>query len=343
MTRRHRTSPRAGLFTGREFSRLSAAILMLVVLAMIIASASRPATWTWLTGEGVGRAADAYAPKTARADLPAWQETVRAGEVSPDDPEERDAAREEFEAVSDKAALAAEEMPSYWRLLRWACSQSFADMQARARRNVLYTQLWERPDKYRGELITMRLHVVRTLVHEAPRNSAGVQQVCEVWGWTDESQSFPYVTVLVERPPALKLGAKVEQDGTFVGYFLKTMAYTDALGERRASPMLLGRLRCEERPTLAISNPDDSIAFWRTMAVGGGLAILVAASWYWRRARRRPPAADLTKTADTEHWLQAVQADDAPIASASGNGRWNRAPLPPLFDAHHEPDEGGYE
>jgi hypothetical protein len=343
MRRARRTTEPQGFFTGREFSRLSGAILMLVILAMLITSASRPSTWTWLTGEADERAAVAAQPDKVKSDAPPWKETIVPGPGA-DDPEERDAAEEQFEAVSDKADLAKEEMPSYWRLLCWARSQSFAGMRSHARRDVLYTKLWQQPEKYRGQLIALRLHLVRCLEHDAPENSSDFKEVFEVWGYTDESQSFPYVAVLVERPPSLKMGDKIGQEGTFVGYFLKTMAYIDGLGQRRAAPLLLGRIQMQEQPATAVSQPADAEAFLLTVAVGGCLLVVIAAGWYWRRQRRPSAgASDPAKKAETEVWLQTVQADNA-IPLAHGNGRSKHSsssPLSALFDPQHEHDEDG--
>jgi hypothetical protein len=341
MRRARRTSQPQGFFTGREFSRLSAAVLMLVILAMLITSASRPSTWKWLAGEAEHSAAAMGRPAAGEPNPPAWQETIVPGTSSADDREEQEAAEEEFAAVSDKAALSIEEMPSYWRLLRWARSQSFSEMKSHARRDVLYTQLWQQPEKFRGQLVSLRLHLVRSLEHDAPQNSAGFKQVCEVWGWTDESQSFPYVAVLVERPPELKLGGKIDQEASFVGYFLKTMAYTDALGERRASPLLLGRLQLRERMATAASQPADAHAFWRTISAGGGVLLVIAASWYWRRRWRRSAAtSEPGKNAETEVWLHAVQSDNANIPLEHGNGRSKESSLSALFDPRHEHDDG---
>ena len=341
---RQRTSQPSGFFTGREFSRLSGAILMLVILAMLITSASRPSTWTWLTGEG-NDTATAPTELAAEAKKSEWKETIVPEPVGADDSEEQDALEEEFQAVSDKASLSAEEMPSYWRLLRWARSQSFADMRSHARRDVLYTQLWQQPKKCRGQLISLRLHLVRSLEHEAPENSAGFEQVCEVWGWTDESQSFPYVAVLVERPAALKLGGKIDQDANFVGYFMKTMAYTDAMGERRASPLLLGRLQLDARRAAATSQPADQVAFWQTMAVGGAVLLVGGASWHWRRrTRRAKTTADPGKRAETEVWLQTAQTDVRGSQQTNGRFKFEFQSEDPssshsLFDEHDQPED----
>jgi hypothetical protein len=317
---------------------LSAAILMLVVLTMLITTASRPSTWTWLTGE-MDESDEARPERAAEPEKSAWKETIVPGPTGADDTEEKEALEEEFEAVSDKAPLAAEEMFLYWRLLRWARSQSFADMRSHARREVLYTQLWQQPEKYRGQLISLRVHLVRSLEYEVPANPAGFKQVCEVWAWTDESQSFPYVAVLVERPSALKLGENIGQDGNFVGYFLKTMAYTDKQGERRASPLLLGRLQLDQRRAPATSQPSDLVAFWQTMAVGGAVLLLGGASWYWRRHSRRSNAADPGKHAETETWLQTVQTDSAHPHPMNGRFKDPSSSFSALFDAGHEPDD----
>ena len=82
-------------------------------------------------------------------------------------------------------------MPAYWRCLKWARAQSFAELERRAADGVVYTQLLEQPDKYRGKLLRLRLHIRRVLDWEAPKNSAGVRRVYEAWGWTDESKSHP--------------------------------------------------------------------------------------------------------------------------------------------------------
>ena len=152
------------------------------------------------------------------------------------------AARSLFQAVTDRAPLSKIEMPAYWRCLKWARAQSFADLERRAVHGVVYTQLWEQPDKYRGKLVRLRLHIRRILDWEAPENSAGVRRVYEAWGWTDESKSFPYVVVFSDLPEGIPLGDNVEEEGLFVGYFLKTIAYT-AFNRNRSSPLLLGRMK----------------------------------------------------------------------------------------------------
>jgi hypothetical protein len=118
------------------------------------------------------------------------------------------------------------------------------------------------------------------------------------------------------------------------------MAYTDKQGERRASPLLLGRLQLDQRRVAATAQPADLVAFWQTMAVGGAVLLVGGASWYWRRRSRRSKADDdAGKHVETETWLQTVQTDSAPSQPMNGRFKNPSSSLSALFDAGHEPDD----
>lgn len=154
--------------------------------------------------------------------------------------EEIAAASEEFLAITDGAALAAEEMPAYWRLMRWSRDESYGSLAKQAQANVLYTQLRQNPTAYRGKVVKLRLQLRRSLRHDAPPNHAGVVQVYEAWGCTAESQPYPYLIVMSEPPPNFPLGATIDADVEFAGYFLKSMGY-EANAKKLAAPLLIGR------------------------------------------------------------------------------------------------------
>ena len=231
-------------------------------------------------------------------------------------------------------------MPAYWRCLKWARAQSFAQLDQRAIHGLVYTQLWEQPDKYRGKLIRLRLHLQRILDWEAPENSAGVRRVYEAWGWTDESKSFPYVVVLSDVPKGIPLGDNLHEEGLFVGYFLKTMAYT-AYNRNRSSPLLLGRM--EWLPSTAPAHPIVGRRDWVWItAVGIPVVLLiVAGTWYPDaplsvrrsfRPRRRPTrrkwkTGSATRPRTTGNRRQAGQQSGplTTVGSSPGIGRSRRA------------------
>jgi hypothetical protein len=224
---------------------------LLIVLALIYSWASKPQSWKWLESDSGAQAASedlalaqlAPAPgdeNAAKSAVASVSETIVPGPTDLDKAEWEKSAHL-FEAVSDKTAMAPEEMSAYWRCMRWARAQTFADMERRATRDVAYTRFFEQPDKYRGRLIRLRLHIMRILDWDAHENSAGVKHVYEAWGWTDQSNAL-YVTVFSELPAGMKLGENQHEEGVFAGYFLKDMGY-QAFNRNRTAPLLVGRMQ----------------------------------------------------------------------------------------------------
>ncbi|MCE9525855.1 MAG: hypothetical protein K8R36_07355 [Planctomycetales bacterium] len=109
-------------------------------------------------------------------------------------PEEQAMAEEEFSLVTDRKELSLNEMAPYWRLFRWTWAQSFADLEKRAQpqRGVLFKQLYETPEKYRGKPIILQLHVKQIVKWDAPENRGNFKFIYEIWGATDQSVSYPY-------------------------------------------------------------------------------------------------------------------------------------------------------
>lgn len=235
----------------------------------------------------------------------AWQETVVPG-PSDEDAVEQEEVKPLFEAVSDAQPNAAAEMAAYWRLMKWARAGTFAELQKRANRDVPFVKLWEEPEKHRGELIQLRLHVLRVISWDAPKNSAGVGKVYEVWGWTDSSKN-PYVTIVSELPPGLTEGSDVHGEALFVGYFFKILSYNAFNDVRRGAPLLIGRVKSVTPTAPPPVLPTSWGKFpWQAMVAGGALLALMLGSFIWKLTRR-PQSRNLSiSPADkvpVEEWL----------------------------------------
>ena len=72
------------------------------------------------------------------------------------------------------------------------------------------------------------MNVRRVLSYPAPENSAGIETVYEVWGFTRESQAWLYVVLTAELPPGMATGPNVDERATVAGYFLKLQGYHEA-------------------------------------------------------------------------------------------------------------------
>jgi hypothetical protein len=216
-------------------------------------------------------------------------EIVIAG---PNDLDDEEAARstELLGLVTDGAPLKPREMPAYWQLMQWSQTASTAELNQRALHDVPFTQLCEQPAKYRGKLISMRLHVQRVLKYDAPSNPLELQDVYEAWGGTDESRSFPYVVVFFQCPDGLPIGTDVRGEVNFVGYFLKVMRVDGAKNNARGAPLLIGRMQLASPPVAPKQASLDPSVFWWIL---GGTAA-VSGFGVWWSLRSKPAAKAVT-------------------------------------------------
>jgi hypothetical protein len=284
--RRLRNRPPGILFRGAELPRLMTLFVMLGVLVLLIDLAREPQTWRWLVPhvDKVEQAAAGVAGPGNRGDQVMAPEPGMAGPTD-EDPQEQDAAREEFQAVSDKAPLRDEEMPAYWRLMAWEEHQSTKELLARARKNVTFNELYRRPETWRGKLLQFPVHVQQSAVAEdLADNPLGLESVQEVWGWNSDSQPYWYWLIVPRLPPNMPSGKDIYEEATFVGYFLKLLPYEDHRGKTLATPLLIGRLIWHPAPDNPLMRRDEWTWPWY---LAGGLAVLFILRWTLTVAARR--------------------------------------------------------
>ena len=263
--RRYQQSQPGVFLRGNEMMRLMTMLGMLGVLLLLIVRSADPHTWSWLTNDnGANQPRSSATPaddqnnenvknddqdtgkdalKPSGADKTGESSTsiiaseakeplLASGGPTDKDPEEVEAIQEEFQAVSDaKLSIGPEEMPAYNRLLRWVQSQTLSEMRSRAKKDPVFTQFYQSPDKYRGQLFELKLNVRRILKY-----THNDLTLYEVWGWTAESRSWPYVGVVIDLPKGMPIGPDVYETVTLVGYFFKMQGYMEA-GAKPRSPI----------------------------------------------------------------------------------------------------------
>jgi hypothetical protein len=295
----------ASVFSGPERWRLLTGILMLIVLGMLIARTGDPRNWRWLAG---GKAAE---PKAA-APVPKVPEPTGPTDEAP---EQADAAREEYQAVTDgTSGLGREEMEAYNRLVAWADNQSFARLWQRAKKDLWYTDLYDAPRKHRGELIALDIEIGRA--QSVDKNRDGIP-LCEVWGATEESRGRLYDLIVVGYPKDMPIGYDIRREygkirGKFAGYFLKLQAYESGLakpGQRpEKAPLLIGRLEWTPQSAPLVDNTQELIWGAVLLAVVA-LGIIV---WFLflkpnRQARAAPPRVVASSSGEAmpiDEWLE---------------------------------------
>ncbi len=299
------------VFRGNELMRLMTMVVMLGGLFLLIARSQDPNTWAWLTNDA-GASRPVQSNKSPPVSEP--KETAPAsGGPTDQDPEEAEAIQEQFQAVSDaKLTIAPEEMPAYNRLLQWVQNQTLSEMRRRAKKDPVFTQFYQSPEKYRGQLFELELNVRRILKY-----SHKDLTLYEVWGWTAESRSWPYVGVVIDPPKGMPVGPDVYETATLVGYFFKMQGYLEAGGKPHAAPLqaplFVGRLiwRPAEKPQAQRSD-----WYWGVFLLAGFLFFLII-RWglFIRGSRRRgfTPSPVQTKTGNqVEDWLAKVDSNAPP-------------------------------
>lgn len=260
-------------------TRMFSLILGVGILFLLYGRFKDPATWRTLLDLKNDPVAAAEAPPPP----PPAPEIIVAG-PNDQDPVELFRMQEMLPLVTDKTPLKPRDMHAYWKMLSWARTESSADLDKRALHEVPFTRLWEQPEKYRGKLISLRLHIRRVLINEdLPSNPQELKTCYEAWGWTEESRSFPYVLIFPDLPEGLVIGNEMRGEATFVGYFLKIMSY-EAFDKTRGAPLLIGRMQAVASTTPPPPPPTDPKIVIGIAVIG---TLLVGLIVWWQAKFRR--------------------------------------------------------
>ena len=311
--------------------------MLLVVVGMLMVQARNASLWRWAANVAEDESKPAQAVANTNAAVDDDNRFIETLVTGPNDQQafEQSQAEYQFQAVTDKAPNSAEEMPSYWRLMRWSMTESFDDLWERAHKDRYFTHLGQTPEKHRGELIAMTLQLHRAVPHppERQKNAAGVEQVYEVWGVTDESRTGLYCLLFYDLPPQFPMRPRIHEKVQFVGYFLKLISYEDALGKTRWAPLLIGRLRLKENSAQFAQRQKESEARLLPWVLGGAVVLFAGLAIWTRRYLAASSVSGLESvTTDhqaIEHWLETGGEDDSPPTAHSGWGNESDDDLEP--------------
>jgi hypothetical protein len=165
-----------------------------------------------------------------------------------------------------------------------------------ARRDLTFADLFNTPQKYRGEVVHFEGLLYRLRRIDPPPNARikGVDHLFE--GWIFDPQRYgvnPVCLVFTELPPGLAVAEKMSFPVSFDAYFFKKYRYQSAdskPGWAREAPLFIGRspvLVWEGQAAsdaLALSSP--LLVAFLGMVLATGL-IAFGLHWWFRRGDRR--------------------------------------------------------
>ena len=102
----------------------------------------------------------------------------------------------------------------------------------------IYVDLFQNPETYHGEVVTLRGHAQRVVKSPAGDNEFGITDLYEIWMFTDDSQSNPAVIVTPNIPESLPVGDNITDHITVTGIFFKFYTY-NAQDTKRFAPLIL--------------------------------------------------------------------------------------------------------
>jgi hypothetical protein len=236
------------------------------------------------------------------------------------DPEEVEAALEEFQALSDATLnMQPEETPAYLRLLGWTERQPVKELRKRSTKRPLYNDFVQRADDLRGNLFELDLTVRRIASYPAPTNDAGVKTLYEVVGNTEQSQTFLYTVLVSELPKGMPTGDDLPERAKFNGYFLKLQGYYHGTAKPgdppQTSPLLVGKLSWRPSTPVHVNPQAPSWVIWVGLAICGMIGVrLFMFIVRWRNASKtterpvveRPAIADGAE-GNVDSWVTAAK------------------------------------
>jgi hypothetical protein len=325
--RREQRLPPPGNYGGWPWIRLATMVMMLAVLFLLMMRLRDPDV-----AEALGRV---FAPEGQLAGVPAKEPP--GGQVEPkaaeppqpkpapevplgptdEDPEEADAAREEFQAITDSTlGISVGEMFAYDRVVQWVINQPVSLMQKRARTDVTFNDFMLSPEEHRGKLVELTLNA-RMICKHVDRDRFGFP-LYEVWGFAADSGAWLYDAIVVDLPESLKDASRVNVKIRVVGYFFKLQGYYPARAKPGArpekAPLVIGRVVWAEP-----GRPETAGTEWPwAWIVLGAMVTLVALWWGLTALGRRPgPRRTVASTRrpgaiSMEEWLDQAAGGDVP-------------------------------
>ncbi|MFM7058322.1 MAG: hypothetical protein ACKO2P_15505 [Planctomycetota bacterium] len=112
----------------------------------------------------------------------------------------------------------------------------------------LFVDLFQNPDLWQGQLVTLRGYVRRVLAHPADPTLFNGQPLHELWLYTRDSQHIPTVVVTPSLPRDFPVAADLIDSITVTGCFYRMYVYRGQSETRQAPLVLAGRIDWQPSP-----------------------------------------------------------------------------------------------
>ncbi len=197
--------------------------------------------------------------------------------------------------IDNTLRMSKREMPAYWALVRKSSIATFQRLREQATTKLKFNDFYTEPSKHRGELVALDVTIRRVTRYEVELgSSAGVNSVYEIWGSTEQSQSWLYVFITDTLPDGFTEVTFLRKRVEFAGYFMKLLAYQPGGATPSAkpllAPLLIGRFD-NVQPTDPVSKSASyGLATWGPSLGIATLTVYFSFRVFWtadRKGRKR--------------------------------------------------------
>ncbi len=262
-----RTFKPRNYFSRKEQFRLLTLVLGLGLIVIMMDHVRRPENWDWFfaldadrTGsveEETGPIDTRIAPKRAQEEIPGTFHSPPQAE-----PAEASAEGDYFPGVEPKyLAEVRDDTPfryaerhAWFNLLDVLNRTKQSELRKAAMGQVTFAQLFQQPDDYRGELVTIRGVVRQAYRFTAPENDVGIETFHQLWISPDDHRSSPMVVYCLTLPSGFPLEEDLREDAQITGFFFKRWAYR-AKDTVRTAPVLAAKTLQWQQPVESSKSP----------------------------------------------------------------------------------------
>jgi hypothetical protein len=282
-----RRGPRpTNYLTRRSEWRLLLLVLLLGLTMLFALEARDPRNFEWLWEAGHGRGAEHSGPSSNLA-LKIGPEKSSPTPAVPLAKEGRIGVPPVnpllLQKIQDDAPFRNAERDAWFEMLKILEGTSEQVLEDSSIGRVAFIQLYQQPDQYRGELVTIRGTIRRTEYLPAAPNDDGFERYHRVVIQPQDHPRNPVIGYVLQLPEAMPTGMEIEEEAKVTGFFFKRWEYL-AQSDLETAPVILAKtVRWMPAPAMPADGSAE-VPLGMMIALAAGFAVLASYVVY-RRTR----------------------------------------------------------
>lgn len=269
----------------KEQRKLLALVMGVGLVVLLISEARKPDKWRWLWEDQAEQAERAAEVDLANFDTrfqpqPGSEEDDDTIRILPFDPTMVDSDRyypgveaQLLRDVEDYAPFRSADGKAWFHLLGILQEADSASLRRHSGGTVSFLQLYEQPQSYRGELVTLNGTIKRATRESAARNSEGIEGYYQLVLQPLDGPLRPVALKVLKLPEGFPVEDGIREEIEVTGFFFKNLVYLAEDGNDYIMPVVLAKdVTWKQAPTDSRWVP-SSLVIWGTI---GGTAVVAA-------------------------------------------------------------------